>query len=85
MNSVLARATPRDLKAARTINLSCLTSFQGCHSLCELMPDAFRYRQEHTATVCLAEEFGQLEFARPHLPVNLRRENLTPPHLAQQP
>jgi len=34
-------------RAARTINLQCLTSATGCHSLCDLMPDAAQYRHQH--------------------------------------
>jgi hypothetical protein len=44
---VTPRSTLEELNAARNINLQCLTNGKGCHSLCELMPDATRYRREH--------------------------------------
>jgi hypothetical protein len=47
MTSVTPLSTPEELNAARNINLQCLMSGRGCHSLCELMPDANRYRLEH--------------------------------------
>lgn len=47
MNLVTPAATAEELNAGRNINLRCLTSVRGCHSLCDLMPDAHRYMQEH--------------------------------------
>jgi hypothetical protein len=47
MSSVTPVSTPEELNAARNINLQCLTSGRGCHSLCDLLPDAARYRREH--------------------------------------
>ena len=46
-NLITPAGTPEEQHAARSINLQCLTSMRGCHSLCELMPDANRYRREH--------------------------------------
>ena len=46
-NLLTPNATPEERKAAQSYNLACLTSMKGCHSLCELMPDAARYRKEH--------------------------------------
>jgi hypothetical protein len=45
--SVTTLSTPEELNAARNINLQCLMGGSGCHSLCDLMPDATRYRREH--------------------------------------
>jgi len=47
LTSVTTLSTFEELNAARNINLGCLWSGQGCRSLCELMPDAARYRREH--------------------------------------
>lgn len=47
VNSVTPDATPEESNAARNINLQCLTSFRGCRSLCELMPDAHRFMRKH--------------------------------------
>jgi len=49
MSSVTPLSTPQELNAARNINLQCLMNGRGCHSLCELMPDATRYRREHNS------------------------------------
>lgn len=46
---VTPQSTSEELNAARNINLQCLFIGRGCHSLCELMPDATRYRREHNA------------------------------------
>jgi hypothetical protein len=40
-------STSGELNAAHIIDFQCLYSGRGCHSLCELMPDAARYRHEH--------------------------------------
>jgi hypothetical protein len=47
MSSVTPLSTAEELNAARNINLQCLMSGRGCHSLCDLMPDATRYSREH--------------------------------------
>lgn len=47
MNFITPLATTEEQDAARNINLQCLTSLPGCHSLCDLMPHANRYRREH--------------------------------------
>jgi hypothetical protein len=47
ISSVTPLSTPEEFNAARRINLRCLMYGRGCHSLCELMPDATRYRREH--------------------------------------
>ena len=47
VNAVTASATPEALRAARDINVECLTSFRGCRSLCALMPAAVAYRRAH--------------------------------------
>jgi hypothetical protein len=47
VNAVIPGATPDQLNAARNIDMKCLTSMRGCHSLCDLMPAANRYRHEH--------------------------------------
>jgi len=47
ISSVTPLGTSEELNAARNINLQCLMNGRGCHSLCELMPDAARYRREH--------------------------------------
>jgi hypothetical protein len=47
VNSVIPLADSEELNAARTIDMRCLTSMRGCRSLCDLMPDANRYRHEH--------------------------------------
>jgi hypothetical protein len=47
MSSVTPSSTAEELNAARNINLPCLMSGRGCHSLCDLLPDATRYRREH--------------------------------------
>jgi hypothetical protein len=47
ISSVTPLGTSEELNAARNINLQCLMSGRGCHSLCDLMPDATRYRREH--------------------------------------
>jgi hypothetical protein len=47
MSSVTPFSTAEELNAARNINLPCLMSGRGCHSLCDLLPDATRYRREH--------------------------------------
>jgi hypothetical protein len=39
--------TSEELNAAYSIDFQCLYSGRGCHSLCELIPDATRYRHEH--------------------------------------
>ena len=38
ISNITPNATQVELQAARSINLDCLTSFRGCHSLCELLP-----------------------------------------------
>ena len=45
MSFVTPLSTAEELHAARNINLKCLAS--GGHSLCDLLPDATRYRHEH--------------------------------------
>ena len=47
VTSATPRSTTEELNAARNINLSCLMAGSGCRSLCDLMPDATRYRREH--------------------------------------
>jgi hypothetical protein len=47
VSSVTPLGTVEQLNAARNINLQCLMSGRGCHSLCDLLPDAVRYRHEH--------------------------------------
>jgi hypothetical protein len=47
VSSVTPLSTAEELKAARNINLQCLMSGKGCHSLCDLLPDATRYRRDH--------------------------------------
>jgi hypothetical protein len=47
LTSVTPRSSPEEMNAARNVNLQCLMSGRGCRSLCELMPDANRYRREH--------------------------------------
>lgn len=47
MNSFTPLAEAKEQYAAQNINLRCLTSLRGCRSLCDLMPDANRYRREH--------------------------------------
>jgi len=47
MSSVTPFSTAEELNAARNINLPCMMSGRGCHSLCDLLPDATRYRREH--------------------------------------
>lgn len=47
ISSVTPLSTAGQLNAAHNINLQCLMSGRGCHSLCDLMPDATRYRREH--------------------------------------
>jgi hypothetical protein len=47
MTYVTPLSTPEELNAARDINLQCLMNGRGCHSLCDLMPNATRYRHEH--------------------------------------
>ncbi|SRR6266478_565727 len=47
ISSVTPRGTLEELNAAHIINLQCLMSGRGCHSLCDLMPDATQYRREH--------------------------------------
>jgi hypothetical protein len=47
ISHVTPRGTLEELSAARKINLQCLMNGQGCHSLCDLVPDATRYRREH--------------------------------------
>jgi len=46
ISHVTPLGTSEELKAARNINLECLMSGRGCHSLCDLMPDATLYRRE---------------------------------------
>lgn len=46
-NWISSSANGDEQQAARNINLRCLRSFTGCHSLCEFMPDANRYRRQH--------------------------------------
>jgi hypothetical protein len=47
ISSVTPLSTAEQLNAAQNINLQCLMSGWGCHSLCDLMPNATRYRHEH--------------------------------------
>jgi hypothetical protein len=47
MSSVTPLGTTEQLNAAQNINLQCLMRGSGCHSLCDLMPSATRYRREH--------------------------------------
>lgn len=47
LTSVTTLSTFEELNAARNINLGCFWNGKGCRSLCELMPDAARYRREH--------------------------------------
>jgi hypothetical protein len=47
LTSVTPLSTSEELAAARDINLRCFWNGRGCRSLCELMPDATRYRREH--------------------------------------
>ncbi|HSY63264.1 MAG TPA: hypothetical protein VK829_01630 [Terriglobales bacterium] len=47
LTSVTPLSTPEELAAARDINLQCFWNGRGCRSLCELMPDATKYRREH--------------------------------------
>jgi hypothetical protein len=51
ISNITASATPEELQAARSINLDCLTSFRGCHSLCELLPRAAQYFRENQSKV----------------------------------
>jgi hypothetical protein len=46
-NSITPQATPEEQHAAREVNLQCLSSMRGCHSLCDLMPEANHYRRAH--------------------------------------
>lgn len=46
-NMVTWNATAREREAATSINRECLTRAAGCASLCELMPEATRFRREH--------------------------------------
>jgi len=46
LTSVTPLSTSEELIAARDINLQCFWNGRGCRSLCELMPDAARYRRE---------------------------------------
>jgi hypothetical protein len=46
ISHVTPLGTSEELKAARNINLDCLMSGRGCHSLCDLMPNATQYRRE---------------------------------------
>jgi len=47
VNDLAADANAEQMQAGREFNLRCLTSFRGCHSLCELMPLATSYRHAH--------------------------------------
>jgi hypothetical protein len=47
LNYVTLAATPEEKDASKSINGNCLTSWRGCRSLCELMPNAARYRHLH--------------------------------------
>jgi len=47
VSSVTPLGTSEELSASRNINLQCLMSARGCHSLCDLVPDAMRYRRKH--------------------------------------
>jgi len=49
VSSVTPLSTLEELNAARSINLRCFMGGRGCHSLCDLMPDATRYRREYYA------------------------------------
>jgi len=40
-------STAEQFNAAQTINLQCVMNGRGCHSLCDLMPNATQYRREH--------------------------------------
>jgi len=46
-NSITPQGTAEEQHAAREVNLQCLNSMRGCHSLCDLMPAATRYRRAH--------------------------------------
>jgi hypothetical protein len=46
-NLVTKNAPREEHQAATNINGKCLTSVRGCASLCELMPEATRYRRQH--------------------------------------
>lgn len=47
VNNLDEDANWEQLQAGREFNLRCLTSFRGCHSLCDLMPKATTYRHAH--------------------------------------
>jgi len=47
VNDLAFDANAEQMQAGREFNLRCLTSLRGCHSLCELMPLATRYRHAH--------------------------------------
>jgi hypothetical protein len=51
ISNVSANAAPKELQAARSVNVDCLTSFRGCHSLCELQPRAAEYFREKQSSV----------------------------------
>jgi hypothetical protein len=51
ISNITPNATQEELQAARSINLDCLTSFRGCHSLCELLPRAALYFRENQSKV----------------------------------
>jgi hypothetical protein len=46
-NTVTIDADPEQFQAARQFNFACLNSWEGCNSLCSLMPSATRYRRDH--------------------------------------
>jgi len=46
-NEMNTTATVEELRSGKFINSDCLTSWRGCHSLCELMPPAMKYRHAH--------------------------------------
>jgi len=50
-SNITSTATPEELQAARSINIDCLTSLRGCHSLCELLPGAAQYFRERQIKV----------------------------------
>jgi len=47
VNRLTPLATAAEFQTGRDIKLQCLTSVQGCHSLCELKPSVSRYMHEH--------------------------------------
>jgi len=57
-SSITPMATLEEQRAARSINLRCLTSISGCASLCDLMPElaSFSERHDYPGLLCIRKD-----------------------------